>query len=108
MARSRRATRPKPRKRVKLTPSLRLLGLGAILLVALTFCSANFSRRGELPFMGPLAVAAVAYLLAVREVWSGAGFLKRGGFFSLALAALLPVSVFRMPPGPDGGRRRSR
>src|SRR5262249_61992990 len=99
MARSRRATRPKPRKRVKLTPSHRLLGLGAILLAALTFCSANFSRRGELPFMGPLAVAAVAYFLAVRELWCGAGFSKRVVYFRLALAAPLRVTVLRMPPG---------
>src|SRR5262249_56051591 len=100
MARSRRATRPKPRKRVKLTPSLRLLGLGAILLVALTFCSANFSRRGELPFMGPLAVAAVAYLLAVRALWSGARFSKRRVFFSPSPAPPPPPSLLTIPPPP--------
>src|SRR5215475_8612829 len=101
MARSRRATRPKPRKRVKLTPSQRLLGLGAILLAALTFCSANFGRRGEPPFMAPLAVAAVAYLLAVRELWYGARFSRRVVYFSLALAALWHVTFLRLPPGPD-------
>jgi len=86
---------------VKLTPSQRLLGLGAILLAALTFCSANFSRRGELPFMAPLAVAAVAYLLALRELWFGARFSKRVVYLSLALAALWHVTFLRMPPGPD-------
>ena len=91
---------------MKLTPSQRLLGLGAILLAALTFCSANFSRRGELPFMAPLAVAAVAYLLAVRELWSGARFSRRVVYFSLALAALWHVTFLRMPPAPDDDVRR--
>ena len=86
---------------MKLTPSQRLLGLGAILLAALMLCSANFSRRGELPFMAPLAVAALAYLLAVRELWSEAGFPKRVVYFSLALAALWHVAFLRMPPGAD-------
>jgi hypothetical protein len=35
---------------VKLTPSHRLYGVGAILLVALTICSRNFSRMGETSF----------------------------------------------------------
>jgi alpha-1,6-mannosyltransferase len=86
---------------VKLAPSQRLLALGAILLAALMLCSANFSRRGELPFMAPLAVAALAYLLAVRELWSGARFTKRVVYSSLALAAFWHVAFLRMPPGPD-------
>src|SRR6202040_2422009 len=52
---------------VKLTPSHRLYGLGAILLVALTICSRNFSRTGEPALSIPLAVAGVAYALAIRE-----------------------------------------
>ena len=55
---------------MKLTPSHRLYGLGAILLVALTICSRNFSRTGEPAFFIPLAVAGVAYLLAIRELFS--------------------------------------
>lgn len=86
---------------MKLAPSQRLLALGAILLAALMLCSANFSRRGELPFMAPLAVAALAYLLAVRELWSGARFTKRVVYSSLALAAFWHVAFLRMPPGPD-------
>jgi alpha-1,6-mannosyltransferase len=86
---------------VKLAPSQRLLALGAILLAALMLCSANFSRRGELPFMAPLAVAALAYLLAVRELWSGARFTKHVVYSSLALAAFWHVAFLRMPPGPD-------
>jgi alpha-1,6-mannosyltransferase len=86
---------------VKLTPSHRLYGLGAILLVALTICSRNFSRTGEPSFIMPLAVAGVAYLLAIRELLSTANFPKRVIVFGLALAALWHVLFLRMPPGLD-------
>jgi alpha-1,6-mannosyltransferase len=86
---------------VKLTPSHRLSGLGAILLVALTICSRNFSRTGEPSFIIPLAIAGVAYLLAIRELFSTAGFPRRVIFFGLAVAALWHVLFLRIPPGPD-------
>ena len=86
---------------MKLTPSRRLYGLGAILLVALTICARNFSRTGELSFFIPLAVAGVAYLLAIRELFSTSGFPKRVIFFGLALSALWHFQFLRMPPGLD-------
>jgi alpha-1,6-mannosyltransferase len=86
---------------VKLTPSHRMYGLGAILLVALTICSHNFSRRGEPSFFIPLAVAVVAYLLAIRELLSTPEFPKRVIFFGLALAALWHFQFLRTPPGLD-------
>jgi alpha-1,6-mannosyltransferase len=86
---------------VKLTPSHRLYGLGAILLVALTICSQNFSRRGEPSFFIPLAVAGIAYLLAIRELFSNPEFPKRVIFFGLALSALWHFQFLRMPPGLD-------
>ena len=86
---------------VKLTPSRRLYGLGAILLVALTICSRNFSRMGEPSFIIPLAVAGVAYLLAIREFFSTPEFPKRVIVFGLALAALWHLPFLRMPPGSD-------
>jgi alpha-1,6-mannosyltransferase len=86
---------------VKLTPSHRLYGLGAILLVALTICSRNFSRTGERSFFIPLAVAGVAYLLAIRELFSRPEFPKRVIFFGLALSALWHFQFLRMPPGLD-------
>jgi alpha-1,6-mannosyltransferase len=86
---------------VKLTPSHRLYGLGAILLVALTICSHSFSRRGESSFFIPQAVAGVAYLLAVRELFSTPEFPKRVIVFGLALAALWHIQFLRMPPGLD-------
>jgi len=77
MAASSRATWPLNGRPVKLTPSHRLYGLGAILLVAMTICSRNFSRFGEPSFFIPLAVAGVAYLLAIRELFSTPEFPKR-------------------------------
>jgi alpha-1,6-mannosyltransferase len=86
---------------VKLTRSHRLYGLGVILLVALTICSRNFSRRGEPSFFIPLAVAGVAYLLAMRELLSTPEFPKRVIIFGLALSALWHFQFLRLPPGLD-------
>jgi len=86
---------------VKLTPSHRLYGLGAILLVALTICSRNFSHTGEPSFFIPLAVAGVAYLLAIRELFSMPEFPRRVIVFGLALSALWHFEFLRMPPGLD-------
>jgi alpha-1,6-mannosyltransferase len=86
---------------VKLTPSHRLYGLGAILLVALTMCSHNFSRRGEPSFFIPLGVAGAVYLLAIRELFSTPEFPKRVIVFGLALSALWHFQFLRMPPGLD-------
>jgi alpha-1,6-mannosyltransferase len=91
---------------VKLTPSYRLYGLGAVLLVAMTICAHNFSRTGGSSFMVPLLVAGVAYLLAIRELFSASKFPKRVIVFGLALAALWHVVFLRMPSGPDDDIRR--
>src|SRR5260221_8929490 len=86
---------------VKLIPSHRLYGLGAILLVAMTMCSRNFSRRGEPSFFIPLVVAGVAYLLAIRELLSTPEFPKRVIVFGLALSALWHFQFLQVPPGLD-------
>ena len=86
---------------MKLTTSHRLYGLGAILLVALTICSRNFSRTGELSFFILLAIAGVAYLLAIRELLSTPEFPKRVIVFGLAVSALWHFQFLRMPPGLD-------
>ena len=86
---------------MKLSPSHRLYGLGAILLVALTICSRNFSRIGEPSFFIPLALAGVAYLLAIRELFCAPEFPKRVIVFGLALSALWHFQFLRMPPGLD-------
>jgi len=86
---------------VKLTPSHRLYGLGAILLAALVICSRSFSRRGELSFLIPLAFAGVAYLLTIRELFSAPEFPKRVLVFGLALSAIWHVQFLRTPSGGD-------
>jgi alpha-1,6-mannosyltransferase len=101
MAASSRATASLYRRNVKLTPSRRLYGLGAILLVALTICSRNFSRTGEPSFLAPLAVAGVAYLLAIRELLTTPQFPKHIIVYGLALAAMWHLLFLRVSPGLD-------
>lgn len=86
---------------MKLSPSHRLYGFGAILLAAMTIASRNFSRMGEPAFIIPLAAAGVTYLLAVRELLSAQKFPKHVIVFGLALAALWHFQFLRMPSGLD-------
>jgi alpha-1,6-mannosyltransferase len=86
---------------VKLTPSRRLYGFGAILLVALTICSRKLGSRGEPSFIIPLAVAGIAYLLAIREFFSTPKFPQRVIVIGLVLAALWHLSFLLTPPGQD-------
>ena len=62
---------------MKFTPSSRVYVLGAILCVALTICSRNLGDRGGPSFIASLAVAGIAYLLAIREFFSMARFPRR-------------------------------
>jgi alpha-1,6-mannosyltransferase len=86
---------------VKLTPSRRLYGFGVILLVALTICSTKFSSMGAASFIIPLAVAGIAYLLAIREFFSTPRFPQRVVVIGLVLAALWHVPFLLTPPGSD-------
>src|SRR5437879_5528613 len=101
MGASSRATSPLNGRPVKLTPSHKLYGFGAILLVALTICSGSFSRMGEPSFFIPLAVAGIAYLLAFREFFRTRQFPRQVVFTCLALAALWRIPFLMMPPGLD-------
>jgi len=91
---------------VKLTPSRRLYGLGAILLASLTICSRKFSGQGEAFSVVPLSVAGVAYLLAVREFFSTPRFPKRVIIIGVVLAALWHLLFLLMPLGSDDDIRR--
>jgi hypothetical protein len=86
---------------VKLTPSHRVYGLGAILLVALTICSRKLGSTGESSFIIPLAVAGIAYLFAIREFFSTPSFPQRVIVVGLVLAALWHLPFLLMPPGSD-------
>jgi alpha-1,6-mannosyltransferase len=88
-------------KAVKLTPSHRIYGLGAILLVSLLICSRNFTRMGDPSFLVPLAVASIAYLLAISEFFSTPRFPRRVIVPGLVLAALWHLQFLGVPPGPD-------
>jgi hypothetical protein len=86
---------------MKLTPSQRICCLGAILLVSLFVCSLNFGRPGSPSFLVSLAVAGVAYLLAIREFLSTSRIPQQVVIIGLVLAAVWHVQFLRMPPGPD-------
>src|SRR6267142_23858 len=101
MAASSRATSSLNRRPVKLAPSHRLYGLGTILLVALTICSRKLSSVGEPSFIIPLAVAGIAYLLAIREFFSTPRFPQRVVVVGLVLAALWHLPFLLTAPGED-------
>jgi hypothetical protein len=83
------------------TPSRRLYGLGAVLLLALAICSRKFSNPGEPSFIVWLGVAGIAYLLAIREFFHTPKFPKRAIVIGLALSAVWQFLFLLKPPGPD-------
>ena len=91
---------------MKLTPSRRLYGFGAILLVALTICSRKLGSVGEPSFLIPMVGAGIAYLLAIREFFSTPGFPRRVTVAGLVLATLWHLPFLMMPAGPDDDARR--
>ncbi|HEY4961901.1 MAG TPA: glycosyltransferase family 87 protein [Terriglobales bacterium] len=91
---------------MKLNPSHRLYGLGAVLLVTLTICSRKFGGEGEAFPIIPLLVAGVAYLLAVREFFRIPNFPKRVVVIGLVLASVWHIQFLRIPTGSDDDVRR--
>jgi alpha-1,6-mannosyltransferase len=86
---------------VKLTPSRRVYGFGAILLVALTICSRKLGGLGEPSFLIPLGVGGIAYLLAIREFFLTRRFPHHLIVMGLVLAALWHLLFLLKPPGSD-------
>lgn len=86
---------------MKLTPSRRLYALGAILLLLLAICSRKFNGEGEPSFIILLGAAGIAYLLAVRELFSAPGLSKRVIIIGLGMAAVWHVLFLIRPPGAD-------
>lgn len=86
---------------MKLTPAQRLLGLGGILLLALTMCSRQFSDAGRPSSIIWLSVAGIAYLLAIREFFSTPRFSKKIIVIGLGFAAVWHVLFLLKPPGLD-------
>ena len=86
---------------MKLTPERRVFVLGVTLCVALTICSRHFGDRGGPYFMASLALAGIAYLLAIREFLATPGFPRRVVVIGLVLAAVWHLEFLRLPPGAD-------
>ncbi len=86
---------------MKVSAEWRVYALGATLCVALTICARNFSDRGGPYFMAFLALAGIAYLLAVREFFITSRFSRRVVVIGLVLAAVWHVAFLRMPSGAD-------
>jgi len=86
---------------MKVSAASRTVLLGAILCAALTFCSLSFGDRGGPYFMASLALAGVAYLLAVRELFTAERFPRHVVLIGLILAAVWHFAFLRLPSGPD-------
>jgi alpha-1,6-mannosyltransferase len=86
---------------VKFTPSSRLLAFGATLLVALTICARKFGSVGEPSFVISMAVAGIAYLFAVRELFSTPKFSRGVIVAGLLLAAAWHIPFLLAVPGLD-------
>src|SRR5262245_136588 len=71
------------------------------MLVALTICARQFSTPDAPSFIAPLTVAGVAYLLAIRELFSTPVFPKRVVVAALVLSAVWHGVFLATPPGPD-------
>jgi len=69
------------------------------MLAALTTCSR--SSRGAPSFLIPLAIAGIAYLLAIREFFSTPQFPPRVIVIGIVLAALWHLPFLLTPPGAD-------
>lgn len=79
----------------------RVYTLGAILWAALTMCSRYFGDRGGPQFMAWLTLAGIAYLFAIRELFTTPKFSRRVVVFGLILAATWHIEFLRLPPGTD-------
>lgn len=86
---------------MRVAPSTRLYILGGLILAALTICSRKFGSLGEPSFLIALGVAGIAYLLAIRELFSTPKFPTRIIVIGLALAAVWHVLFLLQPPGLD-------
>ena len=83
------------------TPSHRLYWIAAVIFSALIACARSPGGVGTPPYLIALAVAGIAYLLAVREFFCKQRFSRKVVLICLALAALWRIPFLLMPIGPD-------
>ncbi len=79
----------------------RVCALGVVLCLALTLCSRHSADRGGFGFMLWLAVAGIAYLFAVRELFAVPQFPRRVVVIGIVLAAIWHIVFLRLPPRAD-------
>jgi hypothetical protein len=91
----------KRRESMTITPSLRVYGLAVIILAALLACSRISGGVGTPAYLITLAIAGIAYLLAIREFFLTPKFPRRVAVIGLALAALWHLPFLLMPAGLD-------
>ncbi|MFY9729663.1 MAG: hypothetical protein WB723_21640 [Candidatus Acidiferrales bacterium] len=86
---------------MRITASHRLYGLAAVIFAALVACARIPGGVGAPPYLVTLAIAGIAYLLAIREFFSTPKFPRRVIVIGLALAALWHIPFLLMVAGPD-------
>jgi alpha-1,6-mannosyltransferase len=95
------AAEAKRRGPMKITASHRVYGLAAIMFAALLACARVPGGVGTPAYLITLAIAGVAYLLAIREFFSTPRFPRRVIAIGLALAALWHLPFLLMHAGTD-------
>src|ERR1700741_4356396 len=91
----------KRRSAMTITASHRLYGLAGIMFAALLVCARMPGGVGFPPYLITLAIAGVAYLLAIREFFSVPKFPRRIIVIGLAVAGLWHLPFLLMPAGAD-------
>jgi alpha-1,6-mannosyltransferase len=89
------------RRAMTITASHRLYGLGVIMFATLLACARISGGVGSPAYLVALAIAGVAYLLAIREFFSTPRFPRRVIVIGLALAAMWHLPFLLMPAGAD-------
>lgn len=84
-----------------ITASHRLYGLAAVMFAALLVCARIPAGVGSPSYLITLAIAGIAYLLAVREFFSTPKLPRRVIIIGLAVAALWHLPFLLMPAGTD-------
>src|SRR4051812_27566804 len=89
------------RRIVKVPSGFRVYAFGAVLCLSMLLCSWYFGDRGGPGFMVCLTLAAIAYLLAMREFFATPTFPRRLVIIGLIVAAVWHIAFLRLPPGAD-------
>jgi alpha-1,6-mannosyltransferase len=95
------AAGPKQHGPMTTTAAQRLYGFAAVIFVALIACARVAGEVGAPPYLVTLAIAGMAYLLAIREFFSTPKFPRHVIVIGLVFAALWQIPFLLKPPGSD-------